>query len=131
MIVAATPRRWRRWGYERFIESEWSDLDSSVATVSTPGAVAVAWDEPRPLGGPDSTERVDVECRVALADAIRLRRAAMSETATGRQFLPAMTDAELLSDFVAVHWARFVGADGRLVAEGGESVDITISTAAE
>jgi len=93
-------------------------------------AVAVAWDEPWPLGGPDSLEYADMECRVSVADAIRIQRAAMAETAAGRQFAAAMTDAELLGDFVAVHWARFVGADGRLV-EDGESAGIMISTAAE
>jgi len=82
-----------------------------------PGAVKVAWCEPWPLdGGSDFI----AECRLTLADAIRWQRAAMAKSAWGAGLLPALTDVDVLGDFVCVHWAWFVDAEGRRVDEGKE-----------
>lgn len=89
---------------------------TTATTWPPPGAVKVAWCEPWPLGGdPDSA--VVVEHRLTLTDAVRWQRVATGSTLRGCQMLPTMTDDDLLGDFVAVHWAWFVDADGRRVKE--------------
>lgn len=85
--------------------------NDSLGTAAPPGAVKVAWCEPWPLRGGGT---VDVECRLTLADAIRQQRAARCAA-----LCAATTDGDLLSDFVCIHWAWFVDAEGRRLVGNG------------